>query len=138
MRIAGIETPTKSIASTGNVKAGVPSPGSEGGRRCSMGAGYVTNPRTFPKCSQNTATSQHGNHRTRTAGPRDRRGMAFSVVHRGTAVECVIALAALEVRFWLELRADDARILKRFSDGYWRIQLQRLNLPRMTSPIPNS
>jgi hypothetical protein len=64
--------------------------------------------------------------------------MAFSVVHRGTAVECVIALAALEVRFWLELRADDARILKRFSDGYWRIQLQRLNLPRMTSPIPNS
>jgi hypothetical protein len=52
----------------------------------------------------------------------NRRGVAFSVVHRGTAVECVITLTALEACFWLESRADDARILKRFNDGYRRIR----------------
>jgi hypothetical protein len=52
----------------------------------------------------------------------NRRGVAFSVVHRGTTVECVITLAALEAYFWLEPRADDARILKRFNDGYRRIR----------------
>jgi len=52
----------------------------------------------------------------------NRRGVAFSVVHRGTPVECVITLAALEACFWLESRSDDARILKRFNDGYRRIR----------------
>ncbi|WP_225032075.1 DUF1488 family protein [Paraburkholderia sp. XV] len=52
----------------------------------------------------------------------NRRGVAFSVVHRGTPVECVITLAALEACFWLEPGADDARVLKRFSDGYRRIR----------------
>ncbi|CAD6537982.1 DUF1488 family protein [Paraburkholderia sabiae] len=52
----------------------------------------------------------------------NRRGVAFSVVHRGSTIECVITLAALEGCFWLECRADDARILKRFNDGYRRIR----------------
>jgi hypothetical protein len=52
----------------------------------------------------------------------NRRGVAFSVVHRGSTIECVIALAALEGCFRLEPRADDARILKRFNDGYRRIR----------------
>jgi hypothetical protein len=52
----------------------------------------------------------------------NRRGVAFTLVHRGMPVECVVATAALEACFWLEPRASDARMLKTFNDGYRRIR----------------
>ncbi|HKR46399.1 MAG TPA: DUF1488 family protein [Paraburkholderia sp.] len=53
----------------------------------------------------------------------NRRGVAISVTHQGHHRRvCVVTLAALKGCFWLEPRADDARILKRFNDGYRRIR----------------
>ncbi|ALP68660.1 DUF1488 family protein [Paraburkholderia caribensis] len=52
----------------------------------------------------------------------NRRGVAFTLVHQGRPVECVVTTAALEAWFWLEPRATEARMLKTFSDGYRRIR----------------
>ncbi|WP_310358260.1 DUF1488 family protein [Paraburkholderia strydomiana] len=52
----------------------------------------------------------------------NRRGVAFTLVHQGRAVECLVTTAALESCFWLEPAASDARMLKTFSDGYRRIR----------------
>ena len=51
----------------------------------------------------------------------NRRGVAFTLVHQGIPVECVVTTAALEAYFWLEPRASDDRMLKTFNDGYRRI-----------------
>jgi len=50
------------------------------------------------------------------------RGVSFGLAIRGTTVECIITIAALEACFWLEPRASDARVLKTFRDGYSRIR----------------
>ncbi|TCG02429.1 hypothetical protein BZM26_00975 [Paraburkholderia strydomiana] len=52
----------------------------------------------------------------------NRSGVAFSLAHRNSTVECVITIRALETYFWLEFHASDARILKAFRDGYSRIR----------------
>ncbi|EIN02579.1 hypothetical protein WQE_03187 [Paraburkholderia hospita] len=52
----------------------------------------------------------------------DRRGVMFGLIRPHGMVECVITLATLEAHFWLEPRADGARILKTFRDGYGRIR----------------
>ncbi|MBB5510469.1 DUF1488 family protein [Paraburkholderia atlantica] len=52
----------------------------------------------------------------------NRRGVAFSLVFQNRPVECIITIAALEAHFWLEARAGDERILKKFRDGYGRIR----------------
>jgi hypothetical protein len=62
---------------------------------------------------------------TPESGPQilaDGRGVSFGLARRGTTVECVITIAALEACFWLEPRASDARVLKTFRDGYSRIR----------------
>ncbi|BCZ85080.1 hypothetical protein PTKU64_87550 [Paraburkholderia terrae] len=52
----------------------------------------------------------------------NRRGVAFTLLHQGRPVECIVSTAALEAWFWLEPRASDARMLKTFNDGYPRIR----------------
>ncbi|BEU28432.1 DUF1488 family protein [Paraburkholderia sp. 22B1P] len=52
----------------------------------------------------------------------NRRGVAFTLMHQGRPVECVITTAALEAWFWLEPRATEARMPKTFNDGYRRIR----------------
>lgn len=50
------------------------------------------------------------------------QGVSFGLARGHTVVECTITIAALEAHFWLEPRADDARILRTFRDGYSRIR----------------
>ncbi|TXC88920.1 DUF1488 domain-containing protein [Paraburkholderia azotifigens] len=52
----------------------------------------------------------------------NRRGVAFTLVHHGVTVECVVTTAALEAYFWLEPRASDERMLRTFNDGSRRIR----------------
>ncbi|WP_408220478.1 DUF1488 family protein [Paraburkholderia sediminicola] len=47
----------------------------------------------------------------------NRRGVAFGLVSQNSTVECVIAIAALEIHFWLEPGASEARIMKTFQNG---------------------
>jgi hypothetical protein len=52
----------------------------------------------------------------------NRRGVAFDISCQSSAAECVIPIATLEVHFWLEPGASEARIVKCFRDGYARIR----------------
>jgi hypothetical protein len=52
----------------------------------------------------------------------NRRGVAFGLIRPNSTVECVIKIATLEIHFWLEPGASDARIMKTFRDGYGRIR----------------
>jgi hypothetical protein len=52
----------------------------------------------------------------------NRRGVTFSLERAHGTIECIVSIAALETYFWLEPRADDARILKTFRNGYGRIR----------------
>ncbi|WOD13921.1 DUF1488 family protein [Paraburkholderia kirstenboschensis] len=53
----------------------------------------------------------------------NRQGVSFWLVRGNTTVECIVTIAALEARFWLEPRAGDAGILGIFRDGYSRIRV---------------
>ncbi|KPD14533.1 hypothetical protein ADM96_39155 [Burkholderia sp. ST111] len=52
----------------------------------------------------------------------NRRGVVFGLVRQNSTVECMITIATLEIHFWLEPAASEARIVKTFWDGYGRIR----------------
>lgn len=51
----------------------------------------------------------------------DRKLVAFVVFARGRAVQCSITRDVLEQYFWAPIGADDARLLKAYTDGRKRI-----------------
>ncbi|WP_062918306.1 DUF1488 family protein [Paraburkholderia caribensis] len=51
----------------------------------------------------------------------NRRGVAFTLMHRNNSVSCVVTIAALETYFWLESGASDIRVLRTFDNGLARI-----------------
>jgi hypothetical protein len=51
----------------------------------------------------------------------DGKLVAFVAHVRGSAVQCSITRSALEQHFWVPIGANDARLLKAFTDGHNRI-----------------
>jgi hypothetical protein len=51
----------------------------------------------------------------------DGKLVVFVAHIRGNAVQCSITRSALEQHFWTPVGANDARLLKAFSDGHNRI-----------------
>ncbi|MEW9585209.1 DUF1488 family protein [Paraburkholderia sp. DGU8] len=51
----------------------------------------------------------------------DGKLVAFVVFARGHVVQCSITRDALEQHFWAPIGADDARLLKAYTDGHKRI-----------------
>ena len=47
--------------------------------------------------------------------------IAFEVIAAGRVVECTVSRESLQDHFWLQPDADDARMLKIFNDGRYRI-----------------
>jgi hypothetical protein len=52
----------------------------------------------------------------------NRRGVSFIFASKLGAIECMISRALLEAYFWLPPHADDARMLKTFTEGANRIR----------------
>jgi hypothetical protein len=67
----------------------------------------------------------------------DGKLILFVIFVRNQPVQCSISREALEQHFWLPAGANDARTLKAFADGRWRITAaaERRTLKSAGAPI---